>query len=233
VGGALSTVRNKVESIKQSTTTSVKSVGSSISSSLISGGTGTTYAEEMESRTPLTSGKSGDDPRVSHYLAMHQAESLAGTGASVIASKLSLGITSMVQKGVSATQKGALAKALADEAASLSKADSESHNTEERTSRAPKALVQALGTLAEHYGGNSVLDILKGIPFYVGTIVGGLHTAKRTVRGTGESTEEACDVIQRYARSGHPSALKVVDWLGIPREVMLAEGGVKVMQTRL
>jgi hypothetical protein len=220
-----------VERLTQTATTTVSAIGSSVTStlgSLFKGGEGTTLEEERLVRTRLL--RIPDDPRVIHYTLAHSRADVTRSGLSFVLSKLTGGISSMVEKGGSATSLAALGNALASLAAELESDDSSSHSQSELH---PKSLIRALNELALHYGASTVVESGKAIPFYVGTVIGGLQTLARKTAGTIDEAKEACEVIRGHAVAGHEAALRVADLLGIPREVMTARGGEKAMFSRL
>jgi hypothetical protein len=128
------------------------------------------------------------------------------------------------------TELGLLAKSLADENAEKKKT---AHSADEVGKLVPSELIEAIGSLAVHYGGSSVVEGLKAIPFYVGTVVALLQTGARKLGGTTEDAQRACIEIRDQARRGEPGALKVIQLLGVPEEVALSQGGEKAMIIRL
>jgi hypothetical protein len=178
------------------------------------------------------------DPRVVHYLALHSIPGYTKTALSFGASLLSGGLTSTIENIDTAVEDTGLGGELAKLALDLSKENqrgiSESRNSSEMQSyREADELVKALAALAEHFGGSSVVSGLKMIPFYVGTVIGALQTGSRLALGFSGAVEDACEVLHRFAKRNHPYALKVAALLGIPEEIMAAEGGIRVIKTRL
>jgi hypothetical protein len=128
------------------------------------------------------------------------------------------------------TELGLLAKGLAEGNA---KVKGEAHSASEVSGLTPPTLIEAIGSLALHFGASSIVEGLKAIPFYVGTAVGLVQTAARKIGGTTEDAQRACVTIRDYAIKGEPGALRVIQLLGVPEEVALAQGGEKAMIIRL
>jgi len=219
----------------------ISALGASIVSSMrsfISGGDGTSIQEERLVRQKLL--KVVDDPRVIHYLLLHSRGDLGHTGISLVVSKLTAGISATVEKSGSAvtvaglgTELGLLAKRLAEGNAKLK---GDAHSASEISGISgltPPTLIEAIGSLAMHFGDSSIVEGLKAIPFYVGTAVGLVQTAARKIGGTTEDAQRACVTIRDHAVKGEPGALKVIRLLGVPEEVALAQGGEKAMIIRL
>jgi hypothetical protein len=131
------------------------------------------------------------------------------------------------------TELGLLAKRLAEGNAKLK---GDAHSASEISGISgltPPTLIEAIGSLAMHFGDSSIVEGLKAIPFYVGTAVGLVQTAARKIGGTTEDAQRACVTIRDHAVKGEPGALKVIRLLGVPEEVALAQGGEKAMIIRL
>jgi hypothetical protein len=223
--------------ISTSVTETATVLGAATSStvrSLVSGGEGTSIAEEREVRQKIM--PFVEDPRVVHYLALHgQADVVQGAG-SLIVSKLTAGISSMVENSGAALDLGALATELKVLQGTLQEAfDAEykkAHSADDLKKLDWQELIDAIGALTLHYGGAATMAGLKAIPFYVGTGMGIFQKIAR-VAGSIDSPKAACVTIQKWARNGHAGALGVCDLLGIPREVACAKGGEKAMYGRL
>ena len=196
---------------------------------------GTTLLEEKQIRGKLE--PVVDDPRVIHYLLLHSRGDLGRTGISFVISKASLGFSAIVEKGGSAvtvaglgTALGLLAKELAEGNVKLR---DEAHSSVVKIDGTPPELIEAIGTLAFHFGDASAVEGLKAIPFYVGTAVGIAQTVARKIGGTIDDAKRACLTVHFHAQRGEKGALRVAKLLGVPEEIVVAQSGEKALIIRL
>jgi hypothetical protein len=226
-------IQRNGEALAQSAGTNISAVFSSMASTVkgvFTGGDGTTIKDEKEVREKLAPVLKS--PVVEHYLMTHSRGNLARTGGSIGLSFFTAGISSIVENVGSALGSGGLGAELGKIASDATDAHTNAHSAEERLKLTPDELIGAIGTLALHFGGASVVSGIKAIPT-VGTVVGLAQTGMRKFGGSIDDAKRACDIIATHFRNGDLEARKVVNLLGVPHGVVEASGGEEALKGRL
>ncbi len=197
---------------------------------------GPSYSEERATRERLVSTLDVDDPRVTHYMRAHKERELAQTGASSAASLGTGGIAGVAQSGLESGGQVGLAIALKKV---MEKIENQRKNAHSASELPDPDILPAVKTLRRHYlkqGGKSLgKGLAKVVPFLSEglSIASSAASAASSLSGLPEKVKQAGTVIYRLGGKGDPYALEVVDLLGIPRELLQAQGGEKVIHQRL
>jgi hypothetical protein len=195
---------------------------------------GASFQQTMQEQGRLVQ----DDPRVTHYLAIHTGKQLTEAALSTAASLGTGGASSIVQSGMGIVGKAGLGAEFHRQAAGLQahndKMRPDVHSQADQAQLHPQELIGALQSMGTHYAGDATADgvasLAKMIPL-VGSLLGGAKSLGKAALGS--SQHEALTTILQHAQADHPGALSALDLLGVPREVALANGGEKVLKTRL